>query len=442
MTAVQNPYLSLHLLESLVAVLPVRDENGQPKSLVYGGETRHMITAQARRRAERTYSRDRANASEGPLAGHTMGIRTREWAKITATALAALGWDKNEALTAAKAVLEGIGLKFGDKPTTKNLTKVLLFAPEDAGESIAAGLEKNRDQTAAWVADYTAAKAAAAEASAKKKRSKKNGSDAENDADADAEAPDKLPPLPKDLRETVLTALAPGDAIDIALYGRFLAEIAESPNVDGAIQTAHAFTVQAAEQTDDFYAAADDAKLSRKANALDYLEEADNGGAGMTGYQALISGTFYRHAVLDRTKLRSNLIASGMGPDAAEDAAQAAEHEFVEAFVNAFPAAKKNTTASTGNLPKLVLAFDGKRPFNYAGAFESPVDEVEDGPASLAAARRLLDHHALVVRKRNDIAPGHVLTYDLSIQQLLNERAAAGTLTATEVDTVKELAAS
>ena len=47
-----------------------------------------------------------------------------------------------------------------------------------------------------------------------------------------------------------------------------------------------------------------------------------------------------------------------------------------------------------------------------------------------------------MVRKRNDIAPGHVLTYDLSIQQLLNERAAAGTLTATEVDTVKELAAS
>src|SRR5690606_21047010 len=127
-----------------------------------------------------------------------------------------------------------------------------------------------------------------------------------------AAADSKLPPLPSGTRAAVLTALAPRDAIDIALYGRFLAEIADSPNVDGAVQSSHAFTVHEAEQVDDFYAAADDAKLDRKKNALDFLDAADDAGAGMTGYQSLITGTFYRHAVLDRVRLRNNLRAAGM----------------------------------------------------------------------------------------------------------------------------------
>ena len=85
--------------------------------------------------------------------------------------------------------------------------------------------------------------------------------------------------------------------------------LVESPNIDGAIQTGAAFTVHAAEQTDDFYSAADDAKLQRKAHALDYLDATDDGGAGMTGYQSLISGTFYRHAALDRRDHRWFLAA-------------------------------------------------------------------------------------------------------------------------------------
>lgn len=441
-------YLSLHLLETLVAVLPVRDENGQPKAIPFGGETRTMITSQARRRAERTHSRERANAGRGPLAGHTMGIRTREWARNAADALVQRGWEPAQALAISKAVLEGIGLKFGDKPTTVNLTKVLLFAPETAGASIAEHLDTNRDQIAPWLDDHAKAKAAAEKTKKPKgTRSKKPAQSEEEEAadttdteTASATGADaKLPPLPRATRAAVLAALAPGDAIDIALYGRFLAEIADSPNVDGAIQTAHAFTVHAAEHTDDFYAAADDAKLHRKAHALDYLDAADDSGAGMTGYQSLISGTFYRHATLDRIQLRSNLTAAGMKPDDVEQAATAAEREFVDAFVNAMPQAKKNSTASTGTLPKLVLAFDGERPFNYASTFETPVDEQTDGPASLAATNRLLDQHALVMRKRPDISTGRLLTYDLGVQAILSARAQAKTLPGTEVDTIEEL---
>lgn len=440
-----HQFLSLHLLETLAAVLPVRDENGAPKTIVYGGVERHMITSQARRRAERVYSRDRANAQKGPLAGHTMGVRTREWALVTARALETRhGWPKEQALSTARAVLQATGLKFGDpaKPTVANLTKVLLFAPADAGERIADHINTEQATIGAWAEQHMAlSEAAASSTAAKKLKGRRKSSPEEedastNDADAADTADAKLPALPKTSRNAVLTALAPRDAIDIALYGRFLAEIPDSPNVDGAIQSSHAFTVHEAEHTDDFYAAADDAKLARKSNALDFLDAADDSGAGMTGYQALISGTFYRHAVLDRRKLRQNLRAAGMSEADAESAAIAAEAEFVSSFVNAFPEAKKNSTASTGVLPAFVLAFDGDRPFNYAAAFQRPIDEVADGgPAGELAVRRLLAHHDFVCRRRDDITAGRVLTYEPAIHAVLQE------LSVKDVESVEELTA-
>ncbi|MEV0374207.1 type I-E CRISPR-associated protein Cas7/Cse4/CasC [Streptomyces sp. NPDC050636] len=440
-TLTGHQFLSLHLLETLVAVLPVRDENGAPKAIVYGGVERHMITSQARRRAERVYSRDRANTQKGPLAGHTMGVRTREWALVTARALeTSHGWPKERAVPTARAVLQAIGLKFGDpaKPTVANLTKVLLFAPADAGDRIADHINTERATIDAWAEQYIALSQTATVTKKPKGRRKSSSQEEEagtNEADTAADIAEvKLPALPKTTRDAVLTALAPRDAIDIALYGRFLAEIAESPNVDGAIQSSHAFTVHEAEHTDDFYAAADDAKLTRKSNALDFLDATDDSGAGMTGYQSLISGTFYRHAVLDRRQLRQNLRAAGMTEQDAEAAAVAAEAEFVNAFVNAFPQAKKNSTASTGSLPALVLAFDGDRPFNYAAAFQRPIDEVaEGGPAGELAVRRLLNHHNFVRRRRDDITAGRVLTYEPAIHAVLQE------LGVKDVESVEEL---
>ncbi|MGP9017503.1 type I-E CRISPR-associated protein Cas7/Cse4/CasC [Streptomyces sp. BR1] len=441
--APRGQFLSLHLLETLVAVLPVRDENGSPKTIVYGGAERHMITSQARRRAERVHTRNRANEGVGPLAGYSTGLRTREWALVTARALESThGWDRDEAVVTARAVLEATGLKFGDlsKKTVANLTKVLVFAPADTGDRIAAHIESEADGLLKWRDRYLAAQAATAKPKTKRGAVGKPSDDIE-DGDGDAADAKNLPPLPKESRAAVLTALAPRDAIDIALYGRFLAEIADSPNVDGAVQSAHAFTIHEAEQVDDFYAAADDAKLERKKNALDFLDAADDAGAGMTGYQSLISGTFYRHAVLDRRQLRVNLRAAGMTVEEAEEASGAAEQEFVTAFVEAFPEAKKNSTASTGSLPALVLAFEGERPYNYAAAFQKPVDENPqdkggEGPAGPAGVKRLLTHHVFVGKRRPDLRTARLLTYDPQIDALLDELDELG---ATPVDTIQGL---
>ncbi|MFB7260654.1 type I-E CRISPR-associated protein Cas7/Cse4/CasC [Streptomyces nojiriensis] len=443
-----SQYLSLHLLETFVAALPVRDENGMAKELVYGGDTRTMITSQAQNRARRTWTRDRANAGTGHMREHTMGLRTREWAKLTAAALVTRhSWEKDKALQTAKALLSGVGLKFGDKPNTTDLTKVLVYAPQNTAEVLAQFTVDRAAEVTAWVDGWTAEKAAADEATEKKKaaaaaarKAKKNGTPTDiPSASDDAEDKDtKLPTLPASLRAGVLTALAPRDATDIALYGRFLAEIADSPNVDGAIQTGHSFTVHAAQHIDDFYAAADDAKLDRKAHALDFLEAGDDSGAGMTGYQSLITGTFYRHSALDRYKLRANLLAAGMNPDTVAQRAAEAETEFIEAFVEAVPRAKKNSTASTGTLPKLVLSFEGDRPFNYAGVFEKAIDDTDPEP-SVTAATRLLDQHALVLRKRGGVSEARVFTLDLDVQQLIDDRVSAGTLPGIEADSLEEL---
>ncbi|GAA3884821.1 type I-E CRISPR-associated protein Cas7/Cse4/CasC [Streptomyces sedi] len=445
--APRSQFLSLHLLETLVAVLPVRDENGSPKSLVYGGVERHMITSQARRRAERVHARDRANAGRGALAGRGMGVRTREWALFTARALQERhGWERDEAVTTARAVIEATGLKFGDpaKKTVANLTKVLLFAPADAGTRIADHIEAREAELRPWRDAYLAAQ----EEAAKRTRKGRGRTAPEPPADGAEGTAATLPPLPKVTRDAVLLALAPRDAVDIALYGRFVAEIPDSPNVDGAVQSSHAFSVQEAEQVDDFYAAADDAKLDRKRDALSFLDSADDAGAGMTGYQSLISGTFYRHAVLDRTQLRTNLRAAGMTEAEAEEAGVAAEREFVNAFVEAFPEAKKNSTASTGSLPALVLAFEGERPYNYAAAFQDPIDENPrradgepgggEGPAGMAAARRLLRHHAFVGARRPDLTRARALTYDPQVQAVVEELAVTGVVSVTSVDGLSE----
>ncbi|MFE7674561.1 type I-E CRISPR-associated protein Cas7/Cse4/CasC [Streptomyces albidoflavus] len=427
--APRSQFLSLHLLESLVAVLPVRDENGQPKSLVYGGAERHMITSQARRRAERVHARNRANAGIGALQGRSMGIRTREWALLAAKELESVhGWEREEAVLTARAVIEASGLKFGDpkKKTVANLTKVLVFAPADAGTRIASHIADHAEALREWREEYIEAQAKAEAAKKSRRGAKKNAEapPAEEGQGTAAEPAPTLPPLSKATRDAVLLAIAPRDAVDIALYGRFLAEIADSPNVDGAVQSSHAFTVHEAEQIEDFYAAADDAKLDRKRNALSFIESADDAGAGMTGYQSLISGTFYRHAVLDRVQLRTNLRAAGMTQSEAEEAAEGAEKEFVNAFVEAFPEAKKNSTASTGSLPALVLAFEGERPYNYAAAFQFPVDESPDadGPAGPAAVCKLLRHHAFVSRRRDDLRSAKVLTYDPQIDDILRDQ--------------------
>ncbi|WP_433515378.1 type I-E CRISPR-associated protein Cas7/Cse4/CasC [Nonomuraea sp. CA-143628] len=450
-----DQYLSLHSIITFAGVLLNRDENNLPKDLVYGGVVRTRVSAQCWRRAERMHLRDRANEGTGPLAGYAFGLRTREWGIKTAEELIALGWDKAEADEIAKAVLTACRLKFGDEGKRPDLTKVAVFAPADAAVKLAAIISDHKDELTPWlIMDRENRVKAAKKEAAKKARGTRRGRAAAASAEdapltgstADIvgdEEEAEANPLPKRIRDEAIAALAPADAIDIALYGRMLAEIVESPNVDGAIQSMHPFTVDEGVTDEDFFTAVDDEKDRRKRYALDAIDASfgDDSGAAITGYQSLTSGTFYRNAVLDREQLRRNLRNGGMDASQVDAAANAAERAFVEAFSHAVPPAKKTSTGALGVLPKLVLAVSGNRPVNYAAAFEQPLTAAAGGdPVSIQAVRRLIRQHQLAARKLPGISRGIVLTYDIDVADLLQKFRSDDAAGVTEVDTPGELA--
>ncbi|MEW1637487.1 type I-E CRISPR-associated protein Cas7/Cse4/CasC [Streptomyces sp. NPDC093801] len=458
-------YLSLHSLTTFSHVLLVRDDAGEPKTSVYGDAERVILSPQTQRRADRMHIRDEANLGTGPLASHAWGVRTREWGLRVAEALRdEHGWEAQAALEMARATLRGVGLNFGSTPNTAFLTKVMVFAPEATGTALARIIEEHRAELEAWVA-LVAEAAASAERKKKTKGKGKTAAPADEEEDTEAEdeaaaGEEKAPPMPSRIKARLITGLAPADAIDIALYGRFLAEVAGAGNVDGAIQTTAAFSVSPAAIIRDFFSSADDFKIARQragtnfTDALARLNAAspfdmaageqtpsgyalDERGAGMTGQQNFFNGTFYAHSVLDRVQLRRNLANGGMNPEDVERAARDAELAFVNAFVNAVPSAKKNTTAAPGTLPKLVLAHGGPRPYNYAAVFEKSIHR-EEGVPSLIAAQRLLKHHAMITKKQR-VEPGAVLSYDIATIEFLDSLRDAGMLGPNEVEHPAEL---
>ncbi|MFF4012759.1 type I-E CRISPR-associated protein Cas7/Cse4/CasC [Streptomyces sp. NPDC001717] len=461
MNTLDAPYLNCHSLSTQSNVLLVRDALGRPKQCWYGDANRVTLSPQTQRRAHRMHMRDQANLGAGPLASRAWGLRTREWALSTAESLHHTHrWDHQEALDTARAALNGLGLNFGATTNTAYLTKVMVFAPENAGETLAKVIHTHQDELATWIAKAAAAKAAGADTKTKKSKTKGKAATGDDDAaPAAAGKDDKTPPMPQKVRNQLIAALAPADAIDIALYGRFLTEIATGGNVDGAIQTTTAFSVEPANIVEDYFSAADDRKIARQRQGADFtnalallnaidplatedpeqdLPLADNRGAGMTGYQPFVSGTFYAHSVLDRALLRRNLRNGGTPEDEIEDYARAAEQAFLDAFVNAVPGAKKNTTAAPGTLPKLVLVHEGKRPYNYATCFEEAIQPSAGAP-SIQGATRLLQHHAMITRKQK-LDPGTVLTYDLAVSELFDDLRLSGQLGPLEVHTPEELA--
>ncbi|GAB2510432.1 type I-E CRISPR-associated protein Cas7/Cse4/CasC [Nocardia heshunensis] len=418
-----DQYLSLHAITTFSGVLLNRDENNLPKELVYGGVTRTRVSAQSWRRAERMYMRNQANDGAGPLAGYTFGIRTREWAIETADALVEHGWQREKANTMARLALEHCKLNFGDPDKDPMKTKVAVFAPADAGKRMAAILDAPPVPLDDWFEAETTrlrieAEKREADQAAKKSRKAKTA-----ESEDAGEPKPEVTPIPQKVRAALVAALAPADAIDIALFGRMLAEIAEATDVDGAIQSMHAFTVDAAEVDDDFFTAVDDRKESRR-TAFDVIDgwSGDDSGAAMTGYQSLTSGTFYRNAVLDRAQLRRNLIRAGVPQEEIAERVDAAERAYVESFCHSVPNAKKNNTGALGTLPKLVLAVSGSRPVNYASAFEQAL--VANGqPVSIQAAGRLLRQHEFAATKLPGVSAGRVLTYDMDIaDQILGQQ--------------------
>ncbi|MGO9420806.1 type I-E CRISPR-associated protein Cas7/Cse4/CasC [Roseiarcus sp.] len=315
-----SDFLQLHVLTAYPPSNPNRDDLGRPKTATIGGSTRQRISSQAIKRAIRT-SEPFATA----LNGH-QGQRTQRLGDEIFEHLKANGVSEDKARAAARDVAAAFGKlddkKSKDEPDPLRIRQLAFVSPDERR-----------------LATELAEKVAAGE---------------------------KLP-KDKDLAKAVLQT-ADG-AVDIAMFGRMLADNPDF-NRDAAVQVAHAFTTNAVDIEDDYYTAVDDLKTRE--------EDAGAGFVGETGFGA---GVYYIYVCVDR-----GLLVKNLGGDAAL-AARGLE-ALVRALATASPSGKRNSFANHVR-PEFILAEKGTaQPRSLASAFTRPVDGEDQIGESIARLRR------------------------------------------------------
>lgn len=298
-------FVQFHLLTSYGPSNPNRDDQGRPKQALVGGVPRLRMSSQSVKRALRESSFFALD-----LQGH-IGTRTKLLQGELRERLSRKGIaDK----VAAEAATQVAGI-FGKLDVAKE---------KDGGETVKATTLAFISPQEWQLAEELAERAAAGEAL----------------------------PKDKDLKKLVLRR-ADG-AVDIAMFGRMLADDADF-NRDAAVQVAHAITTHAAQAEEDWYSAVDD------------LNKAEDTGAGHLGETAFGSGIYYQYVCVN-----CDLLVENLGGDR-ELAARGIE-ALARALPQTSPAGKQNSFAHRP-MAFYVRAEAGKRaPRDLSGAFFTPVD--------------------------------------------------------------------
>ena len=163
--------------------------------------------------------------------------------------------------------------------------------------------------------------------------------------------------LTKLLKDKGLTGLNNLDGLDIALFGRMVANATEL-NVQAACSFAHAITTHRISSEVDYFTAVDD-----------FLAESEEHGAGHIGSNEFNSGTYYRYVCLDL-----GLLVDNMGDDL--DLGKAVD-AFTKALFTAMPAARQNTFA--GYSPWDYADILVRRGQNVLVCFDKPVRSSGNG---------------------------------------------------------------
>ncbi|KPD32374.1 CRISPR-associated protein Cse4 [Thermus scotoductus] len=298
--------LEVHVIQTVAPSNLNRDDTGSPKDALFGGYRRARISSQAQKRAVRVAFKDWPLLSEEERA-----VRTRRLMDALLGKLSDIPED--QARLAVENALNALG--FGVK---EGRTEYLLFLGNYELSRLAELIRNNLEKLSAGPA--------------------KGKKGAEVDAD---------------LKKALERVLDGGKAVDLALFGRMLADRPEL-GVDAAAQVAHALSTHKVDREFDFYTAVDD------------LNPKEDTGAGMMGDVEFYSATMYRYAVVNLDQLAANLQGD-------VELALRGALVFLEAFALTLPSGKQNSFAAHN--PPLFLAFRAGvgLPRNLATAFERPV---------------------------------------------------------------------
>jgi len=321
--------IEIHALQNFAPSNLNRDDTGAPKDAFFGGTRRARVSSQCLKRSIRQHFT--GLVEQKILVSDDVAVRTkRVWEAIT-DALVKKGKDKIQAGDKARLALAAMELTVKDD----GKSEYLLFLGQREISSIATIIHEKWDSI----------KASEAVPVEGKKAGKAKKQAAQN---ADPE-----------LKKALDKVFNGGKAVDVALFGRMLADMPEK-NQDAACQVAHAISTHSVEREFDFYTAVDD------------LKPEDTAGADMMGTVEFNSACFYRYAVVDWGKLVSNLQDD-------KELASKGLRAFLEGFVVAEPTGKQNTFAAH-NPPEFVAVSVRRNtaPRNLANAFETAVRVKKD----------------------------------------------------------------
>ncbi len=316
--------IEIHALQNFAPSNLNRDDTGAPKDAIFGGVRRARVSSQCLKRAVRQHFAGLVES--GKLEAADLASRTKRVLDAVVKELAAKG--RAEADASAKATLALAAMELTIKEDGKS--EYLLFLGQREISEVARIVDEKWDSLVAVESSSTEGKKAG--------KAKK---DAAKQAD---------PELKKAL-EKIFNG---GKALDLALFGRMLADMPEK-NQYAACQVAHAISTHGVDREFDFYTAVDD------------LKPEDTAGADMMGTVEFNSACFYRYAVVDWEKLVANLQGD-------VELAAKGLRAFLDGFVVAEPTGKQNTFAAH-NPPEFVVVSvrHNTAPRNLANAFEVPV---------------------------------------------------------------------
>lgn len=322
--------VELHLIQNFAPANLNRDDTGSPKDCTFGGYRRARISSQSQKRAIRTLF-----AEEQLLPADALGERTKRLVEAIGVSLTAAGKDAEQASYVAGRILEALKIKMDSKRPDETSYLVFIGASEIARLS-EIGSERWDELLAGFEPGNKKA---------------------------------KKPELPKDVATAARAAIDGRRAVDVALFGRMLADIPDR-NRDAAAQVAHALSVNQVEVEFDFFTAVDDLK--------DRSQEDEDAGAGMLGTFEFNSACFYRYFNVDLGQLGRNL-----NYDA--ELTEAGLRAYLRAAVLALPTGKQNSFAAHQQ-PSLILSVVRDRGLqSLANAFVEPVRPDRSGNGDLVA---------------------------------------------------------
>ena len=335
-------FVEFHLIQNFAPSNLNRDDTGAPKDALFGGHRRARVSSQCFKRCVRTWVRTQAR-----LSPEVLGTRTLHLERLLGDELNALGLADiskfNEIINLALKRKGGKDKneKADDKEEDSSLSYLLFISPAEIGAL---------KQVIATHADAIKTLAA------KKKL--------------------KAADVPDDMRQAVKEAFSRLRAVDIALFGRMLADLPKA-NQHAACQVAHALSTHRVEREFDYFTAVDD------------LGTPDETGAPMIGQVEFNSATFYRYAVLDPDKLVENLQGD-------RTLALAGTAAFTDALALAIPTGKQNTFAAHNKPSFIGVVIRHASPFNLANAFEKPVWPDRYKPLTAQSVEALAAHEKLL----------------------------------------------